>query len=147
MSTAILLASSVASPPCALPVALEPPATRAADPAEARRRRGLAIADVTRIEQKKEGFWTVPSQTGRGKYWVRILDAATATCTCKDYEEWGRACKHVYAVRRVIEREAAGPDASQAAPATPGPATADPALTRRTVAPRPAYKQVWSAYN
>src|SRR5436305_10835354 len=84
MSTAIILASSVAPPLFAPPAAMAPPATRADDPEDARRRRGLAIADVTRIERKKEGFWTVPSQTGNGKYWVRIREGEEATCTCKD---------------------------------------------------------------
>src|SRR4051812_48720565 len=106
MATAIILASSVAPPVVSPAIDAKPPASRAADPAEARRQRGLAIADVTRIEEKKEGFWTVPSQTGNGKYWVRILDGGAATCTCKDYEERGQACKHVYAVRRVIEQRA-----------------------------------------
>jgi transposase len=146
MSTAIILASSVA-PPLVLPsIDAKPPAFQVPDPAEARRQRGLAIAAVTRIQRKKEGFWTVPSQTGNGNYWVRIRDGETATCTCKDDEERGQACKHIYAVRRVIEREAR-PDVLPALTATPGPAPADPAVAQRTVAPQPTYKQVWPAYN
>ena len=51
------------------------------DPTEARRQRGLAIAAVTRIEERKAGMWSVPSQKGTGNYWVR-LDLEQPTCTC-----------------------------------------------------------------
>lgn len=148
MSTAIILASSVL-PPLTMPPGPAPrPASRATDPSEARRQRGLAIADVTRIERKKEGFWTVPSQTGNGKYWVRIHDGETATCTCKDYEVRGRACKHIYAVRHIMAREAqAHLDGPQATTASPQPAPDGLTVVKRTVAPRPTYKQVWPAYN
>ena len=76
------------------------------DPTEARRQRGLAIAAVTRIEEKKPGLWAVPSQTGTGKnYWVRI-DNDQQTCTCPDFEERSQPCKHVFAVQFTVQRRA-----------------------------------------
>jgi hypothetical protein len=100
MSTAIVLASSVAPP-----ANITPAAAKALDPTETRRQRGMAIAAVTRITQKN-GQWIVPSQKGNGSYRV-ILDPPpfVPQCTCKDFAEREQPCKHVYAVRFVIERE------------------------------------------
>src|SRR4051794_16906585 len=71
--------------------------TTGTDPTEARRQRGLAIAALSRIEERKSGLWAVPSQSGSGNYWVR-LDTETPTCTCPDFEERSQPCKHVFAV-------------------------------------------------
>jgi transposase len=138
MSTAIILASSVA-PPLASASIAPPPVAKATDPDEARRQRGLAIAAVTRITRQKDGLWLVPSQTGVGSYRV---NPAVPTCTCKDFVGREQACKHVMAVRFVIEREA-HPDApeTESLPATL-------AIGRKaTTAPRRTYKQDWPAYN
>ncbi|HZT81208.1 MAG TPA: hypothetical protein VFA26_13345 [Gemmataceae bacterium] len=57
MSTAILLASSVAASPFApLPVVL-----KISDPDKAREQRGRAVASVCRIEERKPGLWIVPA--------------------------------------------------------------------------------------
>ena len=64
---------------------ITPDAARSLDPTEARRQRGLAIAEHTRIEEKPNGLWSVPSQTGNGKYWVRA-EREGYSCTCADYE-------------------------------------------------------------
>ncbi len=74
------------------------------DPTEAHHQRGLAIAALSRIEEKKSGLWSVPSQSGGGHYWVR-LDQEQPTCTCPDFEERSQPCKHVFAVQFVIQRE------------------------------------------
>jgi transposase len=61
-------------------------------------------------------------------------------CTCPDYEEHGQPCKHVYAVRFIVQRET-NPD---------GSITLTRTLTlteKTTVATKPTYKQVWPAYN
>lgn len=134
MSTAIILASSDARS-----ANITPDVAKAIDPTEARRRRGLAIAAVTRIVPK-DGYWLVPSQTGSGSYQV-YLDPTPPVphCTCKDYETRGEPCKHVYAVRFAIDPETC-----------PEPLTTAPhpdAVTRQTRAPRPTYKQDWPAYN
>jgi transposase len=108
------------------------------DPTEARRQRGLAIAAVTRIEQKKSGLWHVPSQTGNGAYWVR-LDLEQPTCTCKDFEERAQPCKHVFAVQFAQQRES-HPDGTETV-------TEAVMVVRKTTAKKPTYKQVWPAYN
>ncbi len=108
------------------------------DPTEARRQRGLKIAALSRIEQKKSGLWSVPSQSGSGQYWVR-LDAETPTCTCPDFEHRSQPCKHVFAVQFVIQRETR-PDGTEVTKETM-------TVTRETVAKKPTYKQNWPAYN
>jgi hypothetical protein len=134
MSTEIVLASSVAPF-----VVVSPAATKTTDPTEVRRQRGLAIAAVTRIEQRKSGLWSVPSQTGNGHYWVR-LDADAPTCTCPDFIERSQPCKHVFAVQFVVQREN-HPDGTEVI-------TETMTVTRKTtVAPKPTYKQDWPAYN
>src|SRR5712691_4802456 len=68
-----------------------------------RKERGQAIAAQNRIRHTPKGY-LVPSQSGQGKYAV-VVDGDKATCTCPDYELRAEACKHVYAVRIVIQRE------------------------------------------
>jgi len=133
-------------------VALAPPAApspvilKFPDPDEARRRRGRAIAAACRIEEREPGLWVVPAQAGGGSYWVR-MDDSPPTCTCEDFAKRERDCKHIHAVRLLVEQRAdpggAAPVASPGAPDGPGPL----ALRKPMVAPRPTYKQVWPAYN
>ncbi len=132
MSTAIVPVSSIIAP------AVATPTTKAIDPTEARRQRGLAIAAVTRIERKQSGLWTVPAQSGTGRYWVRI-DGAEPACSCPDFEERGQPCKHIFAVQFVIQRET-NPDGTETV-------TETLTVAKKTTAPRPTYKQNWSAYN
>jgi transposase len=137
MSTAIILASSVV--PFVPSANIAPAAAKATDPDEARRQRGLAIAAVTRITRQKDGLWLVPSQTGVGSYRV---DPSAPACTCKDFVGREQPCKHIHAVRLVIEREA-HPDApeTESLPATL-------AIGRKaTTAARRTYKQDWPQYN
>jgi transposase len=110
------------------------------DPTEARRERGLAIAARTKIVEK-HGRWVVPSQSGKGAYIVTLdsPDTHAPACSCPDFVERGQACKHVYAVRYVIERES-HPDGTETV-------TESVTLTRKTTAPRPTYPQNWKAYN
>jgi transposase len=108
------------------------------DPTEARRQRGLAIAALSRIEQKQSGLWAVPSQSSDKRYWVRI-EQEQKTCTCPDFEERSQPCKHVYAVEYVIQRESR-PDGTEVVKETL-------TVKRETVAKKPTYKQVWTAYN
>ena len=107
---------------------------------EARRQRGLAIAAICRIT-RKDGQWVVPSQKGQGTYRVCLdsPDNAAPSCTCKDFEERGQACKHVFAVQFVIERES-NPDGSETV-------TETLTVSRQTTTPRKTYKQNWPAYN
>ncbi len=112
--------------------------TTVADPTEVRKQRGLAIAAVSRIEERKAGLWIVPSQSGDKRYWVRT-DTETPTCTCPDFEERGQACKHVFAVQFVIQRETR-PDGTEVTKETM-------TVTRETVVKKPTYRQSWPAYN
>ncbi len=71
---------------------------------DARQLRGLQIAATARLEEKLQGLWFVPSQTGSGKYIVRP-DGAKPFCSCPDHEERHVKCKHHWAVEYVIQRE------------------------------------------
>jgi len=75
------------------------------DAKDARQQRGLEIAARSRIEHSPEGAWFVPAQSKPGRYTVITSAARGARCTCPDYETRGLDCKHVYAVRYVMERE------------------------------------------
>jgi transposase len=112
----------------------------ATDPVEARRQRGLAIAATCRITQKN-GQWLVPSQTGNGAYRVNLEPNSpfVPLCTCPDFAERGQPCKHVFAVRFVLQRET-HPDGSETV-------TQTIQVTKQTCAKRPTYRQNWPAYN
>lgn len=63
-----------------------------------REERGKAIAATGNIKQSdKELVYIVPSQNGQKSYKVD-LTGEDPTCTCPDFEERGKACKHVFAV-------------------------------------------------
>lgn len=109
------------------------------DPTESRRQRGLAIAAVCKITQKHDQ-WIVPSQTGNGSYRVNLNPAPfVPMCTCPDYAARFEPCKHVFAVRYVIERES-HPDGSETV-------TETVSVIKTTCAARKTYKQNWPAYN
>jgi len=68
---------------------------------DARQERGRQIADRCRIENEGN-FYTVPLQSGRGKYAVR---PDKPSCTCPDFEErGGLKCKHLFAVEFSLTR-------------------------------------------
>jgi transposase len=69
---------------------------------EAREQRGLLIAATMKVVQKGL-VWLVPSQSGKGKYTV-CPDKEHPHCTCPDHETRGCECKHILAVRYVIQR-------------------------------------------
>lgn len=93
---------------------------------EAREQRGLEIAATKKLQQKGP-LWLVPSSTGTGTYVVDPSVYGTATCTCPDFEVYGTACKHVFAVEFTIKRETTTKDG--------------------TVTETVTYRQEWSAYN
>jgi transposase len=68
-----------------------------------REQRGLMIAATSKITRKGDA-WLVPAQTGKGKYTVSP-NAEQPHCTCPDHETLGCECKHIFAVRFVIQRE------------------------------------------
>jgi uncharacterized Zn finger protein len=61
-----------------------------------RQMRGMEMAE-TRTIRKRDGWWWVPSQTGRRLYRVQ-LSKKFATCECPDCSKRGEACKHIVAV-------------------------------------------------
>src|SRR5258705_7617071 len=97
-----------------------------------RQQKALEIADKFRIVESS-GKWIVPSQSGKGKYAVRIVGHA-ADCTCPDHETTQRDCKHIMAVRYVIERRD-NPDGTTTV-------TESFEVTKRTT-----YPQNWPACN
>jgi Transposase DDE domain len=104
---------------------------------EARQQRGLEIAALARIE-KKGGFYIVPSQTNPHvtayKVWPNPVKPIF-TCTCPDHETRRCECKHIYAVRYMLRREANGDGSTTV--------TESVTVTRS----RKTYPQNWSAYN
>jgi transposase len=104
---------------------------------EARKQRGLEIAALARIE-KKDGFYLVPSQTNPHltayKVWPNPVKPVF-TCNCPDHETRRCECKHIYAVRYMLRREANGD----------GSTTITESVTITKT--RKTYPQDWPSYN
>ena len=103
---------------------------------DAREQRGLEIAARFKLV-RRERDWSVPSQTGEGRYTVSGLDVDTPRCTCPDFEERQQACKHIYAVRVVIQREFS----------FDGETVTETETVSVTKTTRRTYPQNWPAYN
>lgn len=69
-----------------------------------RQQRGIALATAMKLVREDMGWWKVPSQSGNGRYRV-CLERKVPFCSCPDHEETGQDCKHIYAVRYVMERQ------------------------------------------
>lgn len=95
-------------------------------------RQFAALELAARAKIARHGdFWLVPSLSHNGSH--RVNGIATV-CSCEDYELHGHSCKHMLAVRLVIDRERGRiPPASAAEP------VAKP--------PRKTYRQDWPNYN
>ena len=99
-----------------------------------RQQRGLEIAALSRVIRVGDA-WQVPSQSGNGKYIVRLGECPR--CTCLDNETNARKCKHIYAVEYVIQREM-GEE----------PQAETPSANEQVIAAeRRSYSQDWPAYN
>lgn len=70
---------------------------------EAREAKGLAIAASVQ-PHRKSNVYIVSSQGGCKTYTVD-LNPDPPTCTCPDYAERRRDCKHIFAVHYAIRRE------------------------------------------
>jgi transposase len=99
---------------------------------DGREQRGLEIAARARVIRRGSG-WSVPSQSGAGKY--TVTDGPAPRCTCPDYELRGEPCKHIYAVRIVIQRELE----------FDGETVTETVSVTKTV--KRTYPQNWPAYN
>src|ERR1041385_1547083 len=93
--------------------------------------KALQIAAKSKL-RRKGNTWFVPSQGGHGEYEVQP-DAETPRCTCPDFEFRQAACKHVYAVQYVIERETTSDGQT--------------IVTETVKVTRKTYSQNWGAYN
>jgi transposase len=115
---------------------------------DARQERGLEIASLLKITRDGD-TWIVPSQSGNGRYRVRLTP--DATCTCPDFEKRCGRCKHIFAAEEAA-REQADPLRQITRLATMEPAAPVPDTPRAVVSElpppkRPTYKQEWPAYN
>jgi transposase len=95
----------------------------------------MEIAAVCKVIRQDDGTWSVPSQSGNGRYTVNTGD--DSHCTCPDHETRKCKCKHIYAVEFVIKREV-NDDGTETITKT---VTMTESVTRKT------YPQDWPAYN
>ena len=109
-----------------------PTALKEGDPDDGddgRRLRGIMIAGLAAIKKGKLGY-VVPSQSHSGSYIVN-LDDDDPYCSCPDFEKRKQACKHVYSVYCLIQREEM-PDGS---------------IKETTKAVSVKYTQDWASYD
>jgi len=97
--------------------------------------RGALLAATARIA-KRNGHWSVPSQTSDGRRYKVDPNEHSPYCSCPDHELNGHVCKHIYAVRYVIQRELFD-DGSERVTET----------VTVTTAVRKSYPQNWPSYN
>jgi transposase len=79
----------------------------------------------------KNGEWLVPSQSSSSTRYTVNPSVANPSCTCDDYQLRRLSCKHIAAVRLLLDRQIKG----EPPPPIPPPP------------PRPTYGQRWSEYN
>ena len=104
-----------------------------------REQRGLVIAATARnIRRKSDHLWTVPSTQGAGHPCYHV-NPEKKTCTCLDHQEAGNFCKHLYAVKFVIQREFQFDEET-------GVTTETKTVLMQTVK-KTTYKQNWPLYN
>jgi Transposase DDE domain/SWIM zinc finger len=101
-----------------------------------RKQRGQAIAEACKIDHRN-GIWYVPSQSGAGRYVVR-LDPDLPTCSCADWELRMMPCKHIHAVQFTLKRTE-NPDGSTT--------TTQTVTVTQTTPKKPTYRQKWPEYN
>ncbi len=99
-----------------------------------RQQRDLEIGATANII-RAGAAWTVPSQSGKGRYTVRADNDAPHR-TCPDHETRGLKCKHIFAVEYAISRER-NSDGSTTVMET--------VTVQKTI--KHTYPQNWPAYN
>lgn len=99
---------------------------------EAREVKALEVTGDSRITFKK-GVWTVPSPANGSVRYTVNPSQANPSCTCDDFQLRGavRVCKHIEAVRLLLDRQIKGEPVPVAPPRPP----------------RPTYRQQWPEYN
>lgn len=76
---------------------------RRSRPASSRALRGVNLyREYARgIQPMDNGFWSVPSCSGRKPY---VVDLVSESCTCPDWREQRKPCKHVFAAAIAVSR-------------------------------------------
>jgi transposase len=95
-----------------------------------RETKAVAITSDMRI-MFKEGVWLVPSQSSPSTRYKVNPSLANPSCECDDFQLRQLPCKHIAAVRLLLDRQIKG---------EPPPPIPEPK-------PRPTYGQRWSEYN
>ena len=97
-----------------------------------REERGKVISETCTIT-KCGRLWHVPSQSGKGTYSVNL---ERCYCSCPDFAEWGKECKHIFAVKFRVTRTERNADGTET-------------VTTVTVeqVKKATYKQDWPNYN
>ena len=90
--------------------------------------KGLAIASGS-VLTRRYHTWLVPSQSKNGRQYTVDLSSDPPTCTCRDYADWQRECKHIFAAQYAVRRES-------------GETLPEPEQTRQQT-----YRQEWHEYN
>src|SRR5579871_2666960 len=91
--------------------------------------KALAIAAQLRLTFN-DGIWSVPSQSGKRTYEVRLLPEGS-TCTCDDWLLNKQDCKHILATQIVARRDTA----------------TEPVTLDLELPPKKKYAQNWRVYN
>ena len=76
---------------------------RRSKPAPSRALRGVELyrEHARWIQPLENGFWSVPSCSGRKPY---AVDLTSESCTCPDWREHRKPCKHVFAASIAVSR-------------------------------------------
>lgn len=101
-----------------------------------RETKGRQIAEKSRIT-RKGNLWLVPSQGGHSTLYK--VDLENGKCSCPDFEMRRQPCKHVFAVRFVIEKTVY----TRSTVTENGKTT----TTEKVEVERKTYRQEWPAYN
>jgi len=97
---------------------------------EARKSRGLEIAQTNHITKNDKG-WLVPSQSNGTQYVVKLSDNGDEpTCDCADHQYRKMKCKHIFAVELTVTRE-----------------IDEKGTITETKTAKVTYTQDWTAYN
>jgi Transposase DDE domain len=105
----------------------------------AREQRGMVLAATKWIDSKNGRAWTVPSATDPDRKYCVDFGPFGTTCSCPDHQECRHDCKHIYAVRFVIERTT-----QKTGPGLNGFTTT---TTETLSVERKTFRQDWPKYN
>ncbi|HYR75894.1 MAG TPA: transposase [Pyrinomonadaceae bacterium] len=99
---------------------------------EEREMKALEIAAKSKLTRKGDE-WLVPSQSTRGAKYTVNADPLEPHCSCPDFEDRKKRCKHIFAVEYTIQREQT--------------ADGQTIVTESVRVTQKTYTQDWPAYN